>query len=273
MTWRGHIIFVRASGQGPPLLLIHGFPTSSLDWHRIEPELALRHRVLCFDLLGFGLTDKPVDHDYRIAEQADLAEAVLAHFGIVEAAVLAHDYGDTVAQELLARQIDGTASFRMTRLGLLNGGLFPETHRPRFVQRLLASPFGPFVARRISYRRFAASMRAICVQPLDPSELEAMWAMIEIGNGRDVMPRLIHYMAERRNHRERWVGALLQASIPIRLINGSADPISGAHMIERYRTLVSPRDIVELPGIGHYPQLEAPDRVLEAWGATQTRSG
>jgi len=270
MNWRGHQVFVRISGAGSPVLLIHGFPTSSLDWHRIEPELALRHRTVCFDLLGFGFSDKPAEHDYRIVEQANLAEAVLAHFGVVEAAVLAHDYGDTVAQELLARQVDGTATFRMTRLGLLNGGLFPETHRPRLVQRLLASPLGPWVARLIRYPRFAASMRAICVQPFDESELRAMWAMIEIGDGRRAMPRLIRYMAERREYRERWVGALRRSSIPIRLINGIADPISGAHMVARYRKLVSTHGIVELPGVGHYPQLEAPEQVLDAWMATPT---
>jgi pimeloyl-ACP methyl ester carboxylesterase len=119
LVWRDWRVFVRATGQGTPLLLIHGFPTSSLDWHRITPELAKHHRVLCFDLLGFGWSDKPTGHDYRIAEQADLAEAVLAHFGVEEAAVLAHDYGDTVAQELLARQQGGHRGWRMTRLGLL----------------------------------------------------------------------------------------------------------------------------------------------------------
>jgi pimeloyl-ACP methyl ester carboxylesterase len=79
-----------------------------------------------------------------------------------------------------------------------------------------------------------------------------------------VLPKLIGYIAERRAHRERWVGALVDTQVPIRLINGLADPVSGAHMLVRYRELVAQPNIVELPGVGHYPQVEAPDAVVHA---------
>jgi len=75
---------------------------------------------------------------------------------------------------------------------------------------------------------------------------------------------LIGYMAERRRYRERWVGALVETKTPIRLIDGIDDPISGAHMDARYRELVPNADIVELPGVGHYPQVEAPAAVQAA---------
>ena len=65
-------------------------------------------------------------------------------------------------------------------------------------------------------------------------------------------------MAERRLHRERWVGALQTTKVPIRLVCGMADPVSGAHMVARYRELVPHPDVVELATIGHYPQLEDP---------------
>jgi pimeloyl-ACP methyl ester carboxylesterase len=71
-------------------------------------------------------------------------------------------------------------------------------------------------------------------------------------------------MAERRRRRERWVGALTRAGVPLRLIDGLEDPISGAHMVARYRELVREPDVVELAGVGHYPQLEAPEAVLSA---------
>lgn len=265
ITWRGQQIFVRAVGSGDPVLLIHGFPTSSLDWHALEPLLADRFRLICFDLLGFGLSDKPLDGDYRMAAQADLAEGVLAHFGVRKCRVLAHDYGDTVAQELLARQIDGSASFVLQQLCLLNGGLIPECHRPRLIQRLLASPLGPLIARLTTYSRFAASMRQICTRPLADAELRSMWALIEHQQGRRVMPQLIGYMAERRRQRERWVGALQRAPMPVRVINGIDDPISGLHLVKRYRELIAGADVIELAGVGHYPQLEAPLEVARAF--------
>lgn len=263
-AWRDHSIFYRAEGSGDPLLLIHGFPTASWDFFPIWPALVARHRVLALDMLGFGFSAKPRPHRYSIFEQADLFEDFLAREQVTRVTVLAHDYGVTVAQELLARQPGAAA--RIDRLYLLNGGLFPETHRALAMQKLLASPVGPLLARVSSYRTFASSMRRIwgTVRPPDDTELRAMWQLVSHAEGAAVLPLLLRYMEERRRNRSRWVGALTSAAIPIRLINGLVDPISGAHMVARYRELVPNPDVVELPGVGHYPQVEAPDRVLAA---------
>ena len=82
-------------------------------------------------------------------------------------------------------------------------------------------------------------------------------------DGRRAMPRLLRYIDERRRYRERWVGALIHTKVPLRLINGPVDPVSGEHMAQRYAELVPAPDIVSIPGIGHYPQVEAPDRFVE----------
>ena len=112
---------------------------------------------------------------------------------------------------------------------------------------------------------FASNMRAIWgAQPLSDEELRGMWQLASMNEGMRVMPKLIGYMAERRQHRERWVRPLVEPPCPIRLVNGLVDPISGAHMVARYRDVVSAPDVVELPGVGHYPQLEAPDAVRDA---------
>ena len=257
-------IFNRAEGSGSALLLIHGFPTASRDWAKLWPALALNYRCLTLDMIGFGYSAKPKKFAYSIRAQADLVEAFLATQNVREYAILAHDYGDTVAQELLARHNESSAKQHLTRVVLLNGGLFPETHRPVLIQKLLASSIGPLIARLATYRQFAANMRKICAQPPATSELEEMWQLMIFNDGLSVMPSLIGYMAERREHRDRWVGALQQSKVPIRLINGLRDPISGAHMVARYRELIPQPDIVALPDVGHYPQVEAPDAVVEA---------
>jgi len=262
--WRGVRVFYRTEGTGEPLLLVHGFPTASWDWWRVWPALAARYRVLALDMVGFGFTDKPRWFAYSIFAQADLFEALLAREHVTHYRLLAHDYGDTVAQELLARQRSASGA-RIVAASLLNGGLFPETHRALLAQKLLASPLGPLLARLSSYRMFANNMRAIWgTQPLSDEELRGMWQLASMNEGMRVMPKLIGYMAERRQHRERWVRPLVEPPCPIRLVNGLVDPISGAHMVARYRDVVSAPDVVELPGVGHYPQLEAPDAVRDA---------
>jgi pimeloyl-ACP methyl ester carboxylesterase len=228
--------------------------------------------VVTCDMIGFGWSAKPRAYDYSIMDQADLHETLARTAGIDAAHVLAHDYGDTVAQELLARHNEG-GRLQLRSLCLLNGGLFPEAHRPRLVQKLLASPLGPLVSRLSSKRAFASGMTAIFGPrtPPSPQLVDELWTLLEHAHGRRVLHELIGYMAERRRHRERWVGALVKAQIPLRVIDGAVDPISGAHMVARYRELVPNADTVELAGIGHYPQVEDPDGVLRAFLAFHDR--
>lgn len=221
-------------------------------------------------MLGFGLSDKPRDFEYSITGQATLHESLLASLGIDEVHVLAHDYGDTVVQELMARHRErvrgGAPGLRLRTVCLLNGGLFPETHRARPIQKLLRTPLAPLLLRLFNERAFRRSFLPVFgagTQP-DDAELARFWALIEHNGGRANMGRLLHYIGERKRHRERWVGALIDAPMPLRLVAGTDDPVSGAHMMERYRELVPRADVVELPGIGHYPQWEAPERVAAA---------
>ena len=257
-------VFTKSAGSGPDLLFIHGFPTASWDWAKIWPSFLPHFRCHTLDMIGFGFSPKPVEFKYSIHAQADLFEQVLRSQNVRETAIIAHDYGDTVAQELLARHNEGSLCFAIKRMVLLNGGLFPETHRPLLLQKLLASPLGSFVARLSTYRQFAANMRRICARPLTDDECQAMWQLMHGNNGLAVLPKLIGYMEERRQFRARWVGALQESIVPIRLINGVDDPISGAHMVARYRELIPNPDIVALPGVGHYPQVEAAEDVVAA---------
>ena len=263
------IFFVDSGGSHKPVVfMIHGFPTASWDWTRIWGNLTASYRLVALDMLGFGFSDKPSPHSYGIMEQADLCEALVAECALAEFHVLAHDYGDTVAQELLARQNEGRGEGRWASVCFLNGGLFPETHRARLIQRLLLSPLGPSVGKLITRRSFERSFSAVFGSETKPSvaEIDAFWGLINFKEGKRAMPALMSYMTDRKRHRERWVGALQNTSVPIGLINGSADPVSGAHMVERYRELVGEEQwIVELPEIGHYPQFEAPDRVVDAY--------
>lgn len=264
LAYRGYRLHRQSGGAGPNLLLIHGFPTSSRDWKRVWDELARDHRLHAIDMLGFGRSDKPLSFPYSVAQSADQWEALATAAGICEAVILAHDYGDTVAQELLARQIEGTLSFRIRAIAFLNGGLFPEAHHALTIQKLLLGPFGPWIARLASYRSFAANMRRICARSPDEVELREQWNLLIRSQGKRVVPKLLRYIPERRTHRKRWVGALLDARMPLCLIDGVEDPVSGIDIVRRWRELLPRSRVVELDGIGHYPQIEAPEQVCDA---------
>ncbi len=264
-THQGHRIYYRDEGTGHPLLLIHGFPTSSWDWQALWPSLVGQYRCITLDMLGFGFSDKPLNHRYSLFEQADLCEALLLERGINQVHVLAHDYGDTVLQELLARQLEGKQRVSITTAFMLNGGIIPGQHRPRLMQRLLLSPLGKYIGPLMTEVRFQKSFREIFGRDSQPTleELQAWWHLLSHNEGRKVLHLLIRYMHERRQHYDRWVGAITNSPIPLRYLVGSDDPISGKHMAECFGSLGPHQNWRLLPGIGHYPQTEAPALVLE----------
>ena len=215
-------------------------------------------------MLGFGFSDKPQNVTYIINMQADLLTHFLQLFNVKAAHILSHDYGDTVAQELLARSnLNEAYAIKIQSVCLLNGGLFPETHKPVFLQKLLLSPIGALVSRLANYKSFKRNFDNICATPLAEKELNELWQLIAYKQGKPVMAKLIYYITERKLHRARWVGALQHAEIPMRLICGMDDPVSGRYMVKRYRELIINPDIIELEGVRHYPQLEQPIQVTQ----------
>lgn len=270
-SFKNHQIFFRqenTSANGA-ILLLHGFPTASWDWHQVWPGLAEGYGLVAPDFLGFGFSDKPKRHQYSIRQQADICEALLGQLDVKRVHLLAHDYGNTVAQELLARFEDrkaaGEEGLLIASCCFLNGGLFPETHRPKPIQRLLISPLGPLLTPFVGKSAMARTFRQIFGPNTQPTEeeLDAYWELIAHNEGNKVMPRLIRYMTERAQNRDRWVGVLQNTQVPLRLIDGVVDPISGEHMVQRYEELVPSPNVIRLPGIGHYPQMEVPDEVLK----------
>ncbi len=267
-TLGGFRIAWRTKGEAdegkPWLLLVHGYPTSSWDWSALWPELGAQFRLIAADMLGFGLSEKPQNIGYSILDQADLQEAILAEAGAGEAHVLTHDYGNTVGQELLARHNEGALSFSIKSMCFLNGGLFPEQHRARPVQKLGLTPLGPLLGMLLTRARLRKSFDEIFGPQTKASEAEidGHWALIRANGGTAVLHRLLRYIPQRIEYRERWVGALKGAKAPLRLIDGGADPVSGAHLYRYYLEQVPNADAVLLPTIGHYPQTEAPDAVL-----------
>lgn len=261
----GRSVFTVREGEGENLLCLHGFPTSSFDYHKIWEGLAARSNLTAFDMLGYGFSDKPSDLDYTTAEQADLLEAVLKHFGIEETHIISHDYGNTIIQEILARRAERGIDFRIRSLCFLNGALFPETHRPILAQKILIGPVGPLFGRLIPGSAFARSLASVFGKRTRPTkaELKEFVSIFRTNGGKKIAHKLIQYMRERETYRERWLGALRSIDFPFRFINGLDDPVSGRHLVERFRELVPQQtDIIGLEKIGHFPHFEAPEAFL-----------
>jgi pimeloyl-ACP methyl ester carboxylesterase len=259
-------IFVRQIGAGPAMTLLHGFPSSSHDWAKVAPALAESHALLLFDFLGFGASEKPTEHSYTMHEQADLVQALWARYGIRSTKLLAHDYGVSVAQELLARRAEGTLEVEIDSVHFLNGGLYPDLHHPEPTQVVLLDPeFGPQIGAALTQELFVAALAPTFAPAFDaaPDSVD-IWRGTARNDGQAIAHRLIQYIPDRARHAERWTGALEGADVPLAFSWGMLDPVSGSHMAQRIRERLPDAPFQALDDVGHWPALEAPERLLAA---------
>jgi pimeloyl-ACP methyl ester carboxylesterase len=269
----GFDIFYRMGGSGPLLLLIHGYPFNSFDWAAIWPTLTQRFTVIAPDMIGMGFSAKPVAYEYSVHDHADMHEALLADLGIDRVHILAHDIGDSVGQELLARHEFGQHNYgqlNIDSITWLNGGMFVETYTPRAAQKLMSrTPLGDIFSHvqntSLSRRLLEPTLREMFGPNTKPTRqmMDVFNQILDYHDGRRVLHKVGRFINDRYTHRNRWVRAMRQTAVPMRLIDGPVDPNSGAHMARRYAEVIPNPDVVMLADdIGHWPQLEAPDAVL-----------
>lgn len=265
----GQHYFYRDLGQRPALLMVHGFPTSSWDWHKIAQALAQDYRVLAPDMLGFGFSDKPEGGDYSTAAHARFHERFLAALGIREVHVLTYSCGASVVQQMLLNNLQAQphqAPLNIATVTFLNGGLFAASNKPKLSQHLLLSPLGPLLARLMRRSSLERNLRAIfgpATQP-DAQLISDYWELLKLNGGRERLPQLIGYLRDRARFALPWQQALVDHPARKQLVIGLQDSISGRLIAEDYRELMPDPLIRALPDIGHYPQLEAPQMVIEA---------
>ena len=252
--------------SAPPLVVLHGFPTSSFDFHQVVDALAVDRRVILFDMLGFGLSAKP-DRPYRLVDQADFAVALLEELGVDRFGLLTHDIGDTVGGELLARQIEGTWDVEVTDRTLTNGTIFMDlvhlTEGQKLLEALPDERLDPGVLGRDGV---VSSLVATFSPDADVAteEIEAVWELISGEEGERLLPRLARYIEERRQHQDRFTPPLVDHPSPLTVVWGVDDPIAGPAMAERLAQSRPDARVVLLDGVGHSPMVEAPHRFLAA---------
>lgn len=272
----GRGLFVRRRGGGEETLLLylHGFPSSSYDW---RPLLGLRppgEASVAFDFLGFGLSEKPRDHVYTLAWQADAAEEIVRRAGAPRVFAVGHDMGTSVATELMARELRGELGFELSGALLFNGSMLLHLAKPTVGQRLLRSSLGPLFARLTNERSFRAQFSRIFSpeHPLSDEEAADQWALLANGGGARVAHKTIEYMAERERFTERWHGAIRDWPGALTLAWGLRDPVARTAVLDGLRELRPGVGAIELPDAGHYPQIEQPELISAALDVALARA-
>jgi pimeloyl-ACP methyl ester carboxylesterase len=255
-----------------PLLVLHGFPTSSFDYAAVLDPLRQGRRVILIDGLGYGLSSKP-DLHYTMALQADLVAAFVAELAVTRLALLTHDMGDTVGGELLARRAEGSWAVDITNRVVTNGSIYIEQAHLTNGQQFLLSlpdeklpPDAPVSAATLT-RSLRETFSPVAPLASDDSADDILPATVEQimrEDGHLVLPRLIRYIEERRSNEARFTGAIESDPSPLHIVWGVDDPIAVPSMVDTLRAARPDATVDLLEDVGHYPMVEAPDRFLAA---------
>lgn len=259
------LVDVACSGPaaGDPLVIVHGFPTSSFDYAHLVDGLAVGRRVIAMDMVGYGLSAKP-DRRYTMALQADVVAAVLAHLGVDRCALLTHDMGDTVGGELLARSAEGTWPVEVTRRIVTNGSIYIDMAHLTAGQELLLSMPDETAAQGPGQELVATSLVATLARANADIDMGAHAELVCHRGGDALLPRTIRYVEERRASERRFTGAIETHPAPLHVVWGPEDPIAVAAMADRLAAARPDATLAWIDGAGHYPGIEAPAAYLRA---------
>jgi pimeloyl-ACP methyl ester carboxylesterase len=270
----GHGIFVvdltppDGAGGVPPVLLVHGYPTASVDWGPVAVELARDRRVVALDLLGFGLSDKP-DQPYSLFDQADVVEGVCRELGLDRVVLVTHDMGDSVGGELLARSLDGDLGFEVERRVVTNGSIYLGlAHLTPGQLAMLEMPDELFPAEVApTVEGLVATLTVLMGEDHRDAAQDDLRASVDAimrNDGNRLLVRINRYLNERKEHEGRWTGAIERHPAPLGIVWGEADPIAVTEMATRLHGANPSSRLEVLDGVGHFPMIEVPERFLVA---------
>lgn len=253
----GLTVAYRELGEGPTVLLLHGWPTSSYLWREVMPPIATANRVVAVDLPGFGASEKPLDADYGFDFHAGVLDGFLAALGIEQVALGVHDLGGPIGLDWARRNSD-----RVTAMALLNTLVYPEFSDAvlAFVdacskeetRKFLSSPEGLEAAMQLGLAdptRLTDEVLAAVREPFATED--ARTALMDAGKGLE--PAGFERIAA-------WLPTI---EFPVRGVYGAQDRILPeiAETMERLATDVPQAELTALPDCGHFLQEESPAEI------------
>lgn len=248
---------------GTPVLVLHGFPTSSWDFSAAIERMARRRRVIAFDFLGYGLSAKPANASYSLFEQTDIALLVARRFSLQRVHLLAHDMGTSVATEMIARREWKLLPLELATLTLTNGSIHVDLAHLTVGQRLLRSPIGAWFAKLNSRRSFGLQIKQVCARAPSEQEIDVMWELAARDDGAARLPQLIQYVDERYRFYDRWIQPLTRLDVPTLIAWGERDPVAVMAIARALAAEIPGARCKTFPDLGHWPQLEDPHRVVD----------
>ncbi len=273
---KGKKIFVH--DQGPKaddaVFIVHGYPGSSWDFQGVVERIGDKARTVVMDMRGFGLSEKPLEGTYQetytLALQADLYEALAEKLGLKSVILVAHDMGQTVGLELMARFEESRTVFRIRHAILLDGSTLVDMIQLQpFQVQLLKEPavaIDDDMPWQDIVDLFPGTFGKETKARDDFDEIvTCMSHQIDYDHGSRVMGSIGHYLKERKEEFGRWSRTLFTFKhAPMTVIWGVQDPVALIAMADRIKKERPVTDLYKYEDSGHWPSIEWPDRIGDA---------
>ncbi len=243
-------------GDGDPVLMLHGWPTSSFLYRTVGSHVADGRRVLALDLPGFGQSDKPADGSYSFRFYSDAITGFLDALGVARTGLVVHDLGGPVGLWWMVHNQD-----RTSELVLLNTLIFPPpslavvafvvaTYIPG-LRYLLASPWGLKTTMRLG----------TCREDLPDDVVPAVQAPFVDVPARKVLLKAGH--ALHPGGMKTLAARLGEFTGPVRIVYGTRDRIlpDVARTMKRAAEHLPQAVLTALDGCGHFLQEDRPDEL------------
>jgi pimeloyl-ACP methyl ester carboxylesterase len=269
-------VFSRRCGTpgAPALVLVHGFPTSSIDYFALAGELGSEFDMFLLDFPGYGLSDKPpAPHVYSLFDDARLlVYAITQVWKLTEYRMLTHDRGSSVgmiALEMLATQDPPAVPVDLI---LTNANIYlPLSNLTVFQTALLDPTTGRGTAAATTPEMLAAGLGASTFMPRrtpeDP-EIAALAKCFAHNDGIRVLPDTIQYLNERSAGETGWLEALSKSHVNTTVVWGIHDNVSPLRVPnfvwETYLKNKPGRNRYwVVPSADHYLQCDAPGQLAQ----------
>lgn len=238
-------------------VFVHGNPGSTSDWAALVERTGAHGRALALDMPGYGRADKPEGFAYTIEGYARHLAGALAELGIDRVHLVLHDFGGPWGLQWAADHPDAFASATLVNTGVL------LDYRWHAFARIWRTPVaGELFLRTATRPVFRRLMRRGQPVPLPPERVDEMYAAMKDPGTQRAVLRL--YRATPADRMGGLRDALRPLDRPALVVWGAADPYIGVEHAERQRETFPRAEVVRLDRSGHWPMLDAPERVAEA---------
>ncbi|MFI8308906.1 alpha/beta fold hydrolase [Streptomyces sp. NPDC085927] len=250
----------RDRGRGEPVIFIHGTPSHSYEWREVVPHVeAAGFRTVTYDLLGYGLSERPVDRDTSVAAQTDLLEHLLDALGVDQADIVAHDIGGAIGQRFAVAHPE-----RVRRLMIIDSVSYDSwpssTWRKIIDEKLDGFP-------SMTQDAFDALLtRQLRMTVADESLMTGDVLQAYLAPHRSALGRVSFFEHQVRHYDSKYTeeisDRLGRLTMPVRIVWGEGDQWQPLHYAQRLSDHIPGAELVVVPGAGHFLMEDAPERVV-----------